>query len=190
MRILDVGISLVVLVITLPIILTASILIFFEDRKAPWFVQRRIGQFEKEIVIVKLRTMKVGTSTNPTHLIGPEKISRIGFILRFTKIDELPQFLNVIFGSMSIVGPRPCLINQVDLIALRRKSEIFLFKPGITGPCQCLGVDMRDPGNLVAEEAGFFRDYGVRFYLKWVVATIGLVMKALISCHPNKAEKN
>jgi O-antigen biosynthesis protein WbqP len=91
--------------------------------------------------------------------------------LRKTKLDELPQLLNVISGSMSLVGPRPCLFSQAELIAEREKRDLFRFRPGVTGPAQLLGIDMSQPEQLAEVEAAYFWRAGPADDLALIVRT-------------------
>ena len=89
--------------------------------------------------------MKIGTKSQSTHLVNKSNITKIGCFLRKFKIDELPQLINVLLGDMSIVGPRPCLINQKKLIFERKKRGVFQVRPGITGLAQIKGINMAKP---------------------------------------------
>ena len=89
--------------------------------------------------------MKVNTPSMASHLIHKKSVTKFGKIIRLLKLDELPQLINVINGDMSLVGPRPCLFNQYELIELREKYKVFTVKPGITGLSQIKGIDMSKP---------------------------------------------
>jgi O-antigen biosynthesis protein WbqP len=108
------------------------------------FKQRRIGLYRREFYIFKFRTMYINTPANiPTHLLeNPEVfITPVGKFLRKTSLDELPQLLNILKGDMSLVGPRPALYNQNDLIALREQCGVHKIRPGLTGWAQVNGRD-------------------------------------------------
>ena len=107
------------------------------------FRQRRIGRGSAEFTILKFRTMRVGTPDLASHLVGPgsNRVTRTGRILRRSSIDELPQLWNVLAGDMTLVGPRPALFNQDDLIALRQEAGVDALKPGVTGWAQVNGRD-------------------------------------------------
>ncbi len=92
--------------------------------------------------------------------------------LRRTRLDELPQFWNVLKGDMSLVGPRPCLPNQTELIAEREKRGVFAVRPGITGLAQIQGVDMSTPTRLAETDARMLAALGVRDYLRYLVLTL------------------
>lgn len=100
--------------------------------------------------------MGATTGDHPSHAVDPIQITRVGRFLRRTKIDELPQLLNVVGGSMSLVGPRPCLPSQTELIAARESYGLYAIRPGITGPAQVTGIDMSDPVRLAESEAAYY----------------------------------
>lgn len=135
-----------------PIIIISIILILIEDGRPAIFVQERLGKNKKIIKIYKIRTMDNLTPNLGTHEINLSNHLRIGVYLRKFKIDELPQLINYIKGDVQLVGPRPCLPNQKELVNLREKNQIFDIKPGITGLAQVLGYDMSDPRSLLQIE--------------------------------------
>ncbi|MEB2492987.1 sugar transferase [Peribacillus frigoritolerans] len=143
-RIIDFVLSLIGLIILSPVIL---LLIFFikMDSKGPvLFKQRRIGINKAEFYILKFRTMKIDTPKDtPTHLLeNPDRyITRVGKFLRKTSLDEFPQIINILKGEMSIIGPRPALWNQYDLIKERDKYRANDVLPGLTGWAQINGRD-------------------------------------------------
>ena len=143
-RFFDIIISLFGLIIFLPIIFIILLINIFKKHSLI-FKQRRVGLNQKTFILIKFRTMKFGTASIPTHLIDSSKITTFGTILRFTKLDEIPQFWNVLMGHMSIVGPRPCLLKQKKLIFERKKRGVFDAKPGITGLAQISGISMKTP---------------------------------------------
>jgi|TARA_B100001964_G_C14072127_1_gene526343 O-antigen biosynthesis protein WbqP len=118
-------------------------LIKFQSKDPIFFISDRIGEDKKVFKMIKFRTMKTNTpQINSNDLINPEKyITSFGKLLREYSLDEIPQILNVIKGDMSIVGPRPALFNQYELIKMRDKYNINLLKPGITGLAQINGRD-------------------------------------------------
>ena len=94
--------------------------------------------------------MPVATQSMATHLVGASSVTKLGGFLRKTKLDELPQLINVLFGQMSLVGPRPCLFNQEELISERESRGVLDVRPGITGLAQVNEIDMSTP-KLLAE---------------------------------------
>lgn len=142
-RFLDFILSLAALIIFSPIFLILCILIKFDSKGNVFFKQKRIGIDKSEFYILKFRTMRTDTPDVPTHLLdNPEIfITKIGRILRKTSLDELPQLINIIKGEMSIVGPRPALWSQEDLITERDKYGANNIRPGLTGWAQVNGRD-------------------------------------------------
>ena len=135
-RFFDIILSLVAIIVFSWLLIIIAIAIVVEDKGNILFKQKRIGKNKKEFYIYKFRTMKVSTPKDvPTHLLdNPESyITKIGGFLRKTSLDELPQLFNILKGDMSIVGPRPALWNQFDLIDLRDKNGSNSVRPGLTG---------------------------------------------------------
>ena len=124
-------------------------------RANPLYSQVRIGRAKRPFVMYKLRTMRPGTPDGASHEIGSSRITPVGSIVRRSKVDELPQLINVLLGQMSIVGPRPCLPSQHELVAAREALGVFAVRPGITGPAQLAGIDMSDPERLAHADAGY-----------------------------------
>ncbi len=135
----------VAVVVFLPIlILPIAILIKFTSKGPVLFKQKRIGQNKKYFYLMKFRTMWIDTPNDvPTHqLKDPQKwITPIGKFLRKTSLDELPQLFNILKGEMSIIGPRPALWNQYDLIQERDKYGVNALRPGVSGWAQINGRD-------------------------------------------------
>ncbi len=142
-RFFDVVLSFLGAIVLLPIFLIISIAIFIDDPGPVFFRQKRVGKNKKLFWLHKFRSMKVKTPDVPTHLLtNPEQyITRVGRFLRKTSLDELPQVYDILFGKMSIIGPRPALWNQDDLIAERDKYGANDIKPGLTGWAQINGRD-------------------------------------------------
>lgn len=159
-RAIDLALCAALLPLAVPLCLALMALIRVESRGAPLFVQIRVGRHQRPFRLLKLRTMTADTSDLPSHEVDPMRITRVGAWLRRTKLDELPQLLNVIAGSMSLVGPRPCLYSQAELIAERERRGLFRFRPGVTGPAQLLGIDMSQPRPLAEAEAAYFHRAG------------------------------
>jgi O-antigen biosynthesis protein WbqP len=126
------------------VFLPISLLIKLTSKGPIFFKQKRIGIHKKEFFLIKFRTMRVDTpSDTPTHLLKNPKswITPVGKFLRKTSLDELPQLLNVLKGDISIIGPRPALWNQLDLIQERDALNIHSIKPGMSGWAQVNGRD-------------------------------------------------
>lgn len=129
----------------LPIIFISLLIILIEDGFPVFFVQRRLGKNKKEFLLLKIRTMKKNTPNLGTHQISSSNYLKFGLFLRKFKVDELPQVINYLWGDIALVGPRPGLPNQIELMKAREKRGIFSMKPGITGLGQVLEFDMSNP---------------------------------------------
>ena len=170
-RTFDILLATLALFIFSPLIIFIYFLIYLEN-KSPIFKQVRVGKNMTKFTLLKFRTMKIGTESRATHLTDNTKITKIGALLRNTKLDELPQLFNVLKGDMSLVGPRPCLLNQFELISLREESKVFLVKPGITGLAQIKGIDMSNPKKLALTDSYMISKYNQINYFKYLFLTL------------------
>lgn len=121
--------------------------------------------------LYKLRTMTVMTENLPSHQAGTANVTRIGRFLRRTKLDELPQLINIFRGEMSFVGPRPCLPIQKELIEERRARNVYKIRPGITGPAQLAGINMSTPHALAEADAEYMNTRNVASDLALMIRT-------------------
>jgi O-antigen biosynthesis protein WbqP len=140
--------------------------------RSPLFLQNRIGRYQQPFVLVKFRTMHADTASVPTHLASALAITPFGRFLRRTKLDELPQLWNVLRGEMSLVGPRPCLFNQEELIAERAARGVFDSRPGITGLAQVQDIDMSTPVLLAKTDAEMISTMSIFNYFKYIFLTV------------------
>ena len=143
-RILDFLLSLLALVVLSPLLLVLAVIIRATSPGPVFFRQKRVGQYKSHFMIYKYRTMRTDAPKDqPTHLLKDPNayITPVGRFLRRSSLDELPQLLNVLRGEMSLVGPRPALWNQFDLIAERDKYGANDVRPGLTGWAQINGRD-------------------------------------------------
>ena len=143
-RLIDIILSGLGIIVLAPVYLIIAIAIKIDDPGPVFFRQKRVGIHKTHFNILKFRTMKMETPKDtPTHLLeNPEQyITRVGRVLRKTSLDELPQILQIFTGEMSIIGPRPALWNQFDLIAERDKYGANDVRPGLTGWAQINGRD-------------------------------------------------
>jgi len=170
-RLLDIIFSVVGLLIGLPILLILIIIGWF-DTGSPIFRQQRVGRNQKPFTLVKFRTMKQDTAHVASHLASASSITPFGRFLRRTKLDELPQLWNVLKGEMSLVGPRPCLFNQLELIEEREAKGVFKVRPGITGLAQINDIDMSTPELLAKTDARMIEQMNVLNYLGFIVQTV------------------
>lgn len=160
------------LVILSPLILLLIMLIRANSPGSAIFVQERLGRNEKPFRCYKFRTMTTGAPNAGSHKIDGSWITPLGGRLRRCKLDEIPQLLNVLRGDMSLVGPRPCLPVQTDVIAARRLKNVFAVRPGITGPAQLHGIDMSMPEALAAADAGYIENQTMVMDLWLLFATL------------------
>jgi O-antigen biosynthesis protein WbqP len=154
-RLTDVFSAILITALLLLIFIPVAIAIRMDSKGPILFRQTRVGRFEEPFTMFKFRTMRLDMDNRPSHYASQSMITRVGRVLRKTKIDELPQVFNVLAGRMSLVGPRPCLYSQVDLIDLRRQKKVFECRPGITGLAQLAGIDMSDPEKLSIIDAQY-----------------------------------
>jgi O-antigen biosynthesis protein WbqP len=170
-RLLDIGFSLLGLVIGFPVLAILYVIGLF-DTGSPVFLQERVGRYKKPFVLVKFRTMKVDTASVASHLASTASITRFGHFLRRTKLDELPQLWNVLKGEMSLVGPRPCLFNQEELIQEREQRGVLAARPGVTGLAQVNNIDMSTPRLLAETDAKMLTNLTVAAYFKYILMTV------------------
>jgi O-antigen biosynthesis protein WbqP len=170
-RFFDILFSAVGLVLGSPILLVLAVIGLF-DTGSPLFRQERVGRFRKPFVLVKFRTMKPDTASVASHLADASAITPFGHFLRRTKLDELPQLWNVLKGEMSLVGPRPCLFNQEELIAERTARSVFDARPGITGLAQVNEIDMSTPKLLAETDQRMLDDLTVAAYFRYIFMTV------------------
>lgn len=170
-RFFDILFSALGLLLGWPVLLLITLIGLF-DTGAPIFRQERVGRFQRSFTLVKFRTMRPGTASVATHLARSDAITPCGRFLRRTKLDELPQLWNVLKGDMSLVGPRPCLFNQNELIAERARRRVFDARPGITGLAQVNQIDMSTPILLAETDARMLQSLGVADYFRYILQTI------------------
>lgn len=170
-RIFDFVFSLLGIIFLFPIGLLVYIIALF-DTGSPFFKQERVGKDKKPFTLYKFRTMNINAKSVATHLADQNEITKFGGFLRKTKLDELPQLFNVLFGDMSLVGPRPSLFSQVELIEEREKLGVFNYLPGITGFAQINEIDMSTPKILAETDAEMLRELTVLKYFKYIIATV------------------
>lgn len=139
---------------------------------SPLFRQQRVGRYRKPFILLKFRTMRPDTAAVATHLADASAITPFGRFLRRTKLDELPQLWNVLRGEMSLVGPRPCLYSQQELIEERDRRRVFDARPGITGLAQLEGVDMSTPVLLAETDSRMLAGLNMRAYFRYLFLTL------------------
>ena len=170
-RVLDVVLSVLGLVVAAPVLLVLWVLGWMESR-SPLFRQERVGRYQRPFVLVKFRTMRPDTASVATHLAEASSVTPLGRFLRKTKLDELPQLWNVLKGEMSLVGPRPGLFNQEELLQERAVRGVLDARPGITGLAQIRGIDMSTPRELAEVDRQMLDALTVRAYFRYLVLTV------------------
>ncbi|EHK9184222.1 sugar transferase [Vibrio vulnificus] len=154
-----------------PILVVVTVIGLF-DTGSPIFVQERVGRNRKPFKLVKFRTMSVDTQSVASHLASTSSITKLGAFLRKTKIDELPQLINVLKGEMSLVGPRPNLFNQEELIKEREALSVYNVLPGITGLAQVQNIDMSTPQLLAKTDREMIDTLTIKNYFKYIIMTV------------------
>jgi lipopolysaccharide/colanic/teichoic acid biosynthesis glycosyltransferase len=153
-----------------PVFIVLTICGFF-DTGSPFFFQERVGKDKKPFRLMKYRSMHLNTASVATHLASESAVTKYGKVLRRTKLDELPQLFNVLFGHMSLVGPRPNLFNQTELIELRDHMGIYAVRPGITGLAQISKIDMSTPKELAETDARMLQNFNTWHYFRFILLT-------------------
>ena len=144
----------------------------FFDTGSPIFAQERVGKHKKPFKLYKFRSMHVNTKSVATHLANSSSVTKYGAFLRKSKLDELPQLFNVFVGDMSLVGPRPNLFNQEELIQERDARGVYDVRPGITGLAQIQKIDMSTPKLLAETDAQMTTVFSFLNYFKYIIVTV------------------
>lgn len=179
-RFIDIIISIISLILFSWLFLILIIAVKLTSKGPVFFCQKRIGLNKSEFNIIKFRTMRIDAPSDvPTHeLMNPDDyITVLGRFLRRTSLDELPQILNILFGDMSFVGPRPALWNQYDLITERDKYGINDIKPGLTGWAQVNGRDELPIMDKVKLDAYYVEKLSLFFDIQCVLRTFICVFR-------------
>lgn len=179
-RLMDFLISLISIIILSPVIIIIALSIKITSKGPVLFRQRRVGKDNLEFYIYKFRTMRTDTPNVATHLLlNPDiYITKIGKFLRKTSLDELPQLFNILSGEMSIVGPRPSLYSQEDLIKLRTESGVSTLVPGLTGWAQINGRDEIPIPKKVELDIEYLNNRSLCFDIKIMFLTAFKVLKS------------
>lgn len=179
-RFIDIILSLLGLIILSPVFLVLVIAIKLDSKGPVLFKQKRVGIDKSYFNILKFRTMRIDTPKDtPTHLLeNPDQwITKVGKFLRKTSLDELPQIINILKGEMSIVGPRPALWNQYDLIEERDKYGANDILPGLTGWAQINGRDTVEIEDKARFDGVYVEKIGLKMDLKCFFGTVVSVLK-------------
>jgi len=175
-RVLDLVVAVPALIVLSPVLAVVAAAIWLHDRGPAIFRQERAGAHDVPFVLMKFRSMPVSTPNVESAQAGTLQITPVGRVIRRTSLDELPQLFNVVKGEMSLIGPRPALPSQTDVLALRRANGSIRLKPGLTGLAQLNGYDEMP----VVEKAGWDGRYaeqlGLRTDIELLVKTPGYVL--------------
>lgn len=183
-RVFDIFLSLLSIIVFSPLYILIAIIIKCSSKGPVFFKQERIGKNKKHFKILKFRTMRIDTPKDvPTHMLESpgQYITGIGKFLRKTSLDEIPQAFNILAGQMSIIGPRPALYNQDDLVEERDKYHANEIRPGLSGWAQCNGRDTLP----ISEKAKFDGEYVKRFNV-WL--DIGIIFKTFFKMFKDEDE--
>lgn len=170
-RSIDILVAFFGLLFGAPLFIVLWLIVRF-DTRVPLFRQKRVGRHQQPFVLLKFRTMRPDTAHVASHLVSAKAITPMGAVLRRSKLDELPQLWNVLLGHMSLVGPRPGLVNQHGLTRARAAKGVYIARPGITGLAQVNGIDMSNPELLAQTDACMLRKLNLRNYFKFIFLTI------------------
>jgi len=180
-RLIDIVLSLIGLIILFPFFIIFAIIIKLESKGPVFFKQKRFGKNKKFFMIYKFRTMRKDTPKDmPTHMLNNAEsyITKFGGFMRKTSIDELPQIINILQGNMSIIGPRPALWNQEDLIEEREKYGANNVRPGLTGLAQISGRDELEIPIKAKYDGEYVQKMSILFDIKIFFKTIFKVFKS------------
>ncbi len=171
-RTFDFLVSAIGLIVLVPVMLIIAWVVARSSPGGVLFGQTRVGKSEKPFQCYKFRTMAHGAPIAGSHEVADTWITPTGRRLRSAKLDELPQLFNVLRGDMSLVGPRPCLPNQDEVIAARRARNVFRVRPGITGTAQLASIDMSMPEQLAEADNSYIENQSFTGDLRIILATV------------------
>ncbi len=181
-RVLDIVLALIATTCLSPLLLATYLLVKLSSTGPALYWSKRVGQHNQLFSMPKFRSMRVGTPQMATHLMNQQTdpnafLTPVGSFIRKTSLDELPQLWSVLKGDMSIVGPRPALFNQDDLIALRTEKNVHTLKPGITGWAQVNGRDEIPIPQKVGLDAYYLQHQSLCLDIKIIVLTVIKVLR-------------
>jgi lipopolysaccharide/colanic/teichoic acid biosynthesis glycosyltransferase len=156
-RIVDLAVAVSAVALLGWLMIIIGVAIRLQSRGPALFRQVRVGRHQRTFTCFKFRTMYVGTRNVGTHEVSASSVTKLGAFLRRTKLDELPQVMNILMNDMSLVGPRPSLPSQIEVVAARSRRGVYAAKPGITGLSQIRGIDMSTPEELAISDADYLK---------------------------------
>jgi len=170
-RLFDILFSFFGLLFLSPIFIILIVIGYF-DTGSPIFRQKRVGRGKRPFYLFKFRSMLVNSPSVATHLASENSITTFGSFLRKSKLDELPQLWNVLIGDMSLVGPRPNLFNQEELMIERDILAVYSVRPGITGLSQINKIDMSTPKILAETDSKMTSELNIYRYFYFIIVTV------------------
>lgn len=170
-RAMDLGVAIGILLFLFPVFAAIWIAIRLDSPGPAIFAQERVGAGRAPFTLYKFRTMKRDTVSAGTHEVSASAVTKIGAFLRRTKLDELPQAINLLRGNMTLVGPRPCLFSQTELVEAREALGVYDLKPGITGYAQIREIDMSRPQTLARSDYTYKKLRSLLLDLRIILAT-------------------
>jgi len=176
-RLIDIIFSIFVFFILSPLIIIVSLLIKTYDGGKIIFRQKRVGKNEKVYDFLKFRSMPENTKNVPSTAVKELKVTPIGKFIRRTNLDEIPQFINVLKGEMSVIGPRPSLTSQIDVIELRRSKGVYKLLPGLTGLAQVNSFDGMTAEQKVSFDERYLKEISFLTDIKIVLKTFKYFLK-------------
>jgi O-antigen biosynthesis protein WbqP len=176
-RVFDIFFSLAALTILSPLLMMVAFVIGAFDGRPVIFQQKRVGRNRELFTLYKFRSMPGSIGDIPSDKVGEVKISRVGQFIRRTNIDELPQFFNVLRGDMSIVGPRPPIACQVDLIEARAENGALSCRPGVTGLAQIRSFDGMTVSHKATLDGNYARSITLISDLKIILSTFSYLLR-------------
>lgn len=176
-RFLDIAVASFVLIVSSPLLFITVVILAFNNRGKIFFVQPRPGKDEKIFNLIKFKTMNDRTDSNGNLLPDSERLTHWGKIIRKTSVDELPQFINVLLGQMSVIGPRPLLIEYLPRYSERQRLRHRIL-PGITGWAQVNGRNALSWNEKFELDVWYVENYSAFLDLKIVWLTIAKIFKS------------
>lgn len=177
-RLFTVVFAVILLPIVVPLIILCSIAIAVGEGRPIFFRSERLGKDRQTFMIIKFRTMSANAPIIPSSAENASVyVTRLGRFLRLTSLDELPQIFNILGGSMTFIGPRPCLSCESKLIELRGENGIFSMKPGVTGLAQVKGRDRNSEKNKVRYESFYYKKKSILLDVKILFMTMRAITK-------------